>query len=353
MTYIKEREYIVAYDNEGKYAGKWNIQTGAFYGMRGSVVVTVPTAFSPAQMADVMLRGEESGKQYVRIIDLYKDYNLQRVHNKPWSYYGNRLEQIISVGLTADRSFLHSDFDFKLNKKIIQYIKEHCDGFFDQSNYHTAIAELSYGEYLKDKSLAIKVAFRNAILVDRLPFNFVTTFLKRCELEKLELFLNAYTRLNLSMFMKDYCNKSMIMYGKVKVEPNLLSNYAHLCDLYKQYTETNRDEILKRNNDRDWLYFSNGEYQAVPLTTAKAFHEEAEAQHNCVERFYMSKVMENDTHIVAVRKVSNPEESVITCEVNKNGEIVQYLGFANSSTFTDAQIRFRQQYAQHLLSNVK
>ena len=80
------------------------------------------------------------------------------------------------------------------------------------------------------------------------------------------------------------------MYGEVKVTPNLLSNYAHINALYKDYINAHYDEILKRNNDLPALYFQYGDYEARPLLSREAFHEEAENQHNCVERLYMEKL---------------------------------------------------------------
>lgn len=352
MTYVKEREYIVAYDDEGKYVGKWNILTGEFYGMKGTVVKKTPMAFTATQLEQAMAMGGIHDKINACAVDLYRTFNFYYIHAKPWTYYSNRLEQVISVGLRVD-SHLKLAFDFKLNKDIIRYIQRYFDGWFSQAHYNTAIIELQHGEYLEGKSLAFRTAFRDAILIHHMPINFVKAFLNRCELEKIMPFVEDYMRSSLGMFIADYYDKSVAMWGSAKVEPNLLSNYARICALYKQYMEENRDAVLKRNNDLDWLYFSNSEYRAVPLITAEEFHEEAEAQHNCVERIYMEKVMNGQTHVVVVRKVSDPERSVITCEVNNQGRIIQYLGFANSRDLTESQFAFKELYAEHLSNNVK
>jgi len=66
-----------------------------------------------------------------------------------------------------------------------------------------------------------------------------------------------------------------------------------------------------------------------PLLTAAQFHEEAEAQSNCVERLYMERVAAGSTHVVVIRKKSAPEQSLITCEISNDWRIVQYLARYN------------------------
>lgn len=352
MEYIKEREYIVAYDSEGKYAGKWNILTGEFYGMKGHVIKNAPKAMSMSKVHDERWHGTEESKIFAGALEAYHYYHSHSDwFNLPWEHFSSKLEQVISVKLMVTDIF-NVDFDFKLNKTIIQYIREKNSGWFNRTNYETAVAEITHSQYLVEQSPEVRVAFQYGIR-QNVPVDFLKTFLNRCEREQIVSFVCHFCCESLGNFMVDYYRKCREMYGSVKVEPHLLSNYAHICALYKQYQDKNRDAILKYNNDLDWLYFSNGEYQAVPLKNSADFHREAEAQHNCVERIYMQKVLEGNTHVVAVRKVDDPERSVITCEVGKSGAIIQYLGFANSRRLTNNQLEFRNQYAQHLAANVK
>ena len=148
--------------------------------------------------------------------------------------------------------------------------------------------------------------------------------------------------------MSAYYKKCMELYGAVQVKPNLLANYANICYLYEQYKDKTYNEQLVKNNDKPFLYFQFGDYEARPILSREGFHEEGENQSNCVERIYMRKVYEGETYIVTVRKISNPNKSLVTCEVNLNHNIIQYLGFANQRVYDLDLIAFKNAYAEHL-----
>ena len=94
--------------------------------------------------------------------------------------------------------------------------------------------------------------------------------------------------------------------------------------------------------------------QAVVIPKDKdSFIDEANQQHNCVFRMYYPKVRDNRAYIVFVRKVDSPTKSYITCEINKQGEIVQYLRKYNNTIESKEDIDFKNEYQKHLLENWK
>ena len=68
---------------------------------------------------------------------------------------------------------------------------------------------------------------------------------------------------------------------------------------------------------------------------------------------YYPKVKDNRAYIVFVRKVDSPTKSYITCEINKQGEIVQYLRKYNNTIESKEDIDFKNEYQKHLLENWK
>lgn len=89
----------------------------------------------------------------------------------------------------------------------------------------------------------------------------------------------------------------------------------------------------------------------VPMTSAEVI-DEGVAQSNCVGRLYLPLLIDHSTHIVFVRRKSDPETSYITCEVSNNGSIGQY--FLRYNTYVDRhtpEYEFRQKYQNFLREN--
>lgn len=86
--------------------------------------------------------------------------------------------------------------------------------------------------------------------------------------------------------------------------------------------------------------------------TKTEFHNEGKAQRNCVERMYMDKVVDGETHVVTVRKKSAPNDSYITCEVSNSRRIIQYLARFNRRPSDKADTDFYHEYASHLSSTL-
>ena len=64
---------------------------------------------------------------------------------------------------------------------------------------------------------------------------------------------------------------------------------------------------------------------------------------------YMEKVYDGETHVVVVCRKSDPDKNYITCEVNNNGRIIQYLKKNNRWTNIEDDAKdFKALYAHHL-----
>lgn len=108
---------------------------------------------------------------------------------------------------------------------------------------------------------------------------------------------------------------------------------------------------IKKYNDLPQLYYEDDEYFVRPLISAQEFHDEATQQNNCVERLYLEDVAKNKTHIVVLRRKSNPSQSFITVEVNREClMVIQYLAKNNANPPAEVE-PFMRAYKEHLASS--
>ena len=340
MDFVKERNFIVAYEN-GTYQAKWDILTGHYYGKSGKAVHGTPHAFIYDNLAQTWQK-QVSG--YVRF---YREWFQNDMRTPYTQKRGARYEQLMSLGLRPSQ-IRDLDSSTKLTKDLVNYLVENNNGVYSSDKVNLYLKKNQYGkllESLPDWAQKIFLA-----LVDTLPLDYLTKMLSRVEHEHVNMMPDWYNSDIITMIEK-YYNKCMTMYGEVKVTPNVLSNYAQICYLYENYKRAHYNESIVANNDKPFLYFQYGNYEARPILSSEAFHEEAEAQHNCVERLYMNKVVENQTYIVTVRRIDKPEKSLITCEVSHNKEIRQYLTYCNQRVIDEEQIQFYKAYVEHLANS--
>ena len=124
-----------------------------------------------------------------------------------------------------------------------------------------------------------------------------------------------------------------------------------LADMRRRIYENDRaefDKLLNENNNKNWLYFEDETFMCRPLLTCAQFHDEATQQNNCVERMYLKNCAHGETHIVSIRRKSSPDTSCITCEINNDYKIVQYLHANNSQELKKDEEVFYKKLKAHL-----
>ena len=132
-------------------------------------------------------------------------------------------------------------------------------------------------------------------------------------------------------------------------------------DFIKAYVGTRRQYLFRKkelddkrlfNNQskhKEALTFSYGNLETIIPLTCDEFHEEAEAQHNCVESMYLEKVIDGETNVVFVRQKNEPNKSYITCEV-RGGQIIQFLLKYNHRVTEETDNEFRKEFQNYLNS---
>ena len=351
MEVRKERNFINAYDGETKLGG-WNISTGEFIGKSGKPVKGTPACFTYTHLewfgADILTGA----------IRMYREYWGSNNNHWAGNYTparANRLEQMISVGIYPC-SVEDLDSTIPLTKDIVNWIQNRCHGSYQSRTVEQYTAMQKYAKQLPENppewvEEVIPVMVRNDI-----PSSFFIPAIRRLMNEGIDyLFQSNYYRIYnvVTDVLRDYYKYSMSMWGNVKVEPNILTNVCKIRKLYQEYQNAHYDELLKEHNDKEWLYFENHLLTARPLLTKADFHDEAEKQHNCVERLYMEKVRDGETHIVSIRYKDLPDQPYVTCEVNNQGKIVQYLTVLNHRVTDRGGMEFEKLYQNHLLSSFK
>lgn len=341
MEFMKVRNFIIACEDNLVF-GKWDISTGEFYGKKDTVVKTVPAVFAITNLDDT------GNDIYSWAIWFYR-YNIKRINNYYSQERAQRLEALISVGLRPD-TFCDLDSNTKLTKDLVSYLKDNYHGRYSNNIVKEYIIEKE-NTWLHEVNRIYRDAFTYYNNVNDIPFNFIKKAILIMNREYVhEIISNEY---KIYDYIRHYYMWYTNMYNEEpKLENNFLKNYCTLKHIYNEWIKGHYEEALKKNNDKPFLYFENDTYCVFPLLTKDDFHKEATSQCNCVERFYMDKVKDNETYIVVVRHKKDKDKSYITCEVSHNGQIKQYLTRYNNYPRADIAIKFKELYQQHLNESI-
>ena len=150
--------------------------------------------------------------------------------------------------------------------------------------------------------------------------------------------------------IKDYARMARAMSHKFEKYPkNFLTvhkitsrNYNRLKEKYDEIAFKNRfdNRLEKKIDDYVFIY---------PKATAE-IKDEAVQQGNCVAS-YISGVIDGKCDILFMRKVDEPEQSLVTIEVRKN-KVVQAKGKFNRDV-TQREAEIIDKYNQYLIRSAK
>ena len=145
---------------------------------------------------------------------------------------------------------------------------------------------------------------------------------------------------------EDFLRMQKEMYGKVKDKyPKYwLSEHQIVVGKYTDWKalrarigfELNQEPMKK-------FEYENDTYKVIVPLMSSEIIDEAHQQQHCVAS-YVDKVARGDTHIVFIRMTENPEESVLTVEINTKDEVCQVRGFMNRD-YTLDEYKFIKEWA--------
>lgn len=346
MNFVKERNFIVAYDCSLK-VGAWDIISGQFIGKSGKPVKSIPQCFTYNNLPS-WLHGNNDNLLLGYAVKWFRtEFCSNYSYNAYNRHCGENLECLLSVGLFPNSvSTLNSKII--LNKDVVNYVKTELNYNYDSIRVQRYLAKKKFQQYCDTLPDWAKEVF-TVLITDNIPYDYLKTMFSRIISERADMLYTGYNKKSeMRRLIENYYSISMNLYGKVEVEKNILTKYAILKYLDEEYKNAHYNEVLNKNNNKPWLYYENETFIVKPILTKEDFHNEGERQHNCVERLYMEKVYEGSTHIVTVRRKSDPNVNYITCEVSKRGNIVQYLAAFNRSVTDNDAINFKREYAIYL-----
>lgn len=355
MEIKKERTIIKVYDGE-HLRGGWDITKNVFVGIRGQELKGISKPFMSA------ISGELRENPLARCVnDIINGRDNAR--NYDWAVVAPRLEMLISLNLSIGcydyttwyRLGLPNYNMPTLDKRFADFIRNQYDNVFsiNAASEYTIIQE---NQDIFSNMNPAEISWAMDIL-KRAKED--TRLYKYMNWVKGMIVRGVHEKVNFSHgvgffcdMLRDWCKMILAMDDTLDVKHNCLTNYYILKWMYNQYSEKNYDQILSKYNDCDWLRFEDDNFIVIPLTTREMFHNEAEYQHNCVERLYMEHVACGDTHVVGIRLKDNPDMPYITCEVNNNHQIIQYLLRFNNRPRGTEECNFKIIYQNYLNSSL-
>lgn len=365
----KERNMVYFTNDEGK---KWSfdVNTGIFLSPKGNAVKSFPTGLGSFidghdtrdDLAVVRLMSYIRNSPYDYGVRDEKNYYMLR---NP-SYYAKlavlfqTMDKMASLGCVPDR--------WNISISNLKFINDHFKAFskWYNENHSNEIDDFVkfYGAELYCSQLHIDAEHLSA---DTLSF--------------IQHYMVKNTGMNRANWMSpDYLPYTMYYLSRGLVDvvglssaANLLTQFFDFCettgikpqksDFYRQFLDVKHTYIANKkqydmmalaNNyasKRNALLFEDDTFKVIIPTTTEEFKAEGDAQHNCVYSMYLEKCIKNMTHVVFVRRKDALNESYITCEVDKRGNIVQYLGQYNCWVADPDAIDFKKRYNDWLAKN--
>ena len=135
---------------------------------------------------------------------------------------------------------------------------------------------------------------------------------------------------------------------------NLLDEYELLKNNYAHWKNATKQQAFQEVQSKISSY-ENDEFVALIPYTIEEVVKEGNEQRNCAGGYWLNSYGNSATKfnrgMIFVRKKSNPEKSYITCDFDvSTGIIKQYLYACNNYVHESAELNFKSELQQHLLS---
>lgn len=319
-----------------------DLNTGVFY-ENGTPVPYAPATFFNLVCRSPLDHSIMEFALYHHSFDLkdYPDY-LHQVER--YAYAGKWLELKSVMNLSYYIDLLASFHDLTI---------------LDRNYIEVAYLQCTYDEKLVEELGACYKNITNPCYhYDVIIRNLVFYGGRRFEKPVLHSLLKFFVKQKLYLASPQFIDNSLCHWieWKTKLNEPLTECPSHgllieLADMRRRINANDRaefDKLLNENNNKNWLYFEDETFMCRPLLTCAQFHDEATQQNNCVERMYLKNCAHGETHIVSIRRKSSPDTSCITCEINNDYEIVQYLHANNSQEFKKDEEVFYKKLKAHL-----
>ena len=348
--YTKDRNIItISIDGvTGNY--RLDLSTGIFYGVRGKQIAT----YTNKESFKRAFVDNRNTSNLARV--LYTMFDRSRGKTSAFTDFlsamngAERMDAINSPTLSWHRLDYYA------------FINEHFDDFVKFLREHEGAEEVDYSDF--STFLTLKEITKNAgNIISLFSSDMIKAVVRYfgTELTAKDWDFFAYYLVRGKYYqyhngnltnLYDYVETCKAMEKEPQKVNNFMREYVETKNEYQQ-KKTEYDNNRLCNNyakHANAFNFTFGEYTVVLPTCGQDIVDEGQNMHHCVGS-YVSRVVENSTYIVFVRKTDTPDECYLTCQVSTEGEICQYY-LAYDRRITSAEdIAFREAFQNHLKEN--
>lgn len=341
--YTKERNIIlIALDGNGAY--KLDINTGVFYGKKGSPIKTIPNKTAIAKIFDAY-RTEASNLEYT--LRTAFDYcSCQATSLVAYAELLQLADKLDALGVQNIRLEKRQVENIDKYIKMLRPYLESTEGvyryrdFISYAEFELAKKKLgNLGELLTSDMYHAILHDRNEVSIEELDW--YVYYLVRGKYWK-------YHNGDLSR-LRNYRDMCVMLEKKPEKVNNFMREYIETLELYELRKQEFDDKKLALNyakHSKAWE-FEYGDFTIVIPTTTQDIVTEGQRMHHCVGS-YVNRVLENDTYICFVRKKDTPNDCYITCQVYTDGSIGQYFLAYDNYIREPADREFYTAFAKHL-----
>lgn len=332
---------------------------------------------------DVEELTEQKIRMFFKLLPSYKYEELTEVN---W-WKGDRLDSMVElmntivVNPSMQKAYKHGIFidKYKINNlktsidgnmKLFKYCYDKCNdsnankSYFEnilnlateiekRVNYNNAIyfidefcesnVKMNYYNYNYGYNREIVFdEFFNIINTYNLDFNRFIDYISN------DLYTQGIAEFNKDVLnlYNDYLRMQISLYGRVKEKyPKYLKTEHDIIALKVTIYERHKKDLMLLNvvDNYKGLEYKDKEYCIMLPQSTVDIIEEGVMQSHCVAS-YVDNVVKNQTLIVFMRMIDEPDKSLVTVEV-KNECITQAKGFANRK-ITKKEIKFLEKWAK-------
>ena len=362
----KEKNVIIYETERGTY--KFDINTATLYGLRNKPIKNVPIDIKKmVEKARFCDRDKITALNYF-IYSIFA-FNIGKINDSHFIPYYKLLDRIDSLNIPLRVNRIR---DLQLINKHFKKAIKIYNSENNVDNLYDITIDLEKEEIISQmpKALSEDKELKNLIcrwvlyeqhytieqckIISSLILHNPHTFSMFKEIDNYtnELKYNGY---ELTRVLDCFFDGAEIIAYEIDKKGSFTKQYFEIQEAIKIFRKSQNDDIYNNiyAKKADILNYHNDKFTIIIPKDKDSFIDEANQQHNCVFRMYYPKVRDNKTYIVFVRKVDSPTESYITCEINKQGEIVQYFRKYNNTIESKEDIDFKNEYQKHLLENWK
>lgn len=356
---VKEKNIITFIRDNGQVAGRFDINTGVFYGVTGNVL---------KNLSPYIINVIECNYKDCAIIDYcYDKYGCcAKDFKEAMSRNALYLDKLFNIGIPRKKIALWGSsckyFDSMIsNKKFIDLVKsEESTYCFSNSHYESFLRHEEFDKILIENGNTLEDFYYDVLFEVYVRCNKDKSYINFC----IKVVTSPMNHMDISI---DYINnhadmkKTELIYIfeayyracknlKRKYDyKNFWTDFIRVIQLNKIYLAEKEDDIFRSHTDKAILAYSNEKFVVVCPEKVRDLITEGREMHHCVGS-YGNKVIGGRATIVFIRKKEDVNKPYITCEIRPNGSIGQYF-MAYDRVITEEEDKlFRQEYQKYLYS---